>query len=314
MREDRVLERAQFGVARHAVGHGKAEPHDASFRLLRADEQADLVAVAALRLRQLREHRAERRRELVTVVDHAALLRQRVAQRLPGLAAVGDEAVRRGFDTVLGQSRVGAVTEPAFVHKAEVRHLEKVLNDARRAGRDQVRAAEQLAQMRVVFGFECGQRAAAGCHPNPHQPRGFAHFESAGAVRCRWRERRQGRDENTLPRSLELPAVVRALEPRAAFDHPPERELGAAVRAAVSEGVRFAGSVTPQHHVFSQQTCGQRRAAEFVGSNNRVPQRRFVHRFHHHEKGRLKCFTPGGPLSRAVDHLSPGTLPSTPLT
>ncbi len=280
LREDGVLEVAQPGVGRIEIRHRQAEPHAARFRRDRADVERDGLAPAphrgGARFGQLGEHRRVGRRDLVGVFDLRGGRGMQVGLRLPGLAAGGQQAGRRGLHAVVVDGRGIARAQPAFVHEPEVGHVEEVLDDARRAGRHIVGAAVELAQAGVVFRGEGRKGRIARSKPHPHQAVGLPHAEAFHAVAGRRLELRQRGHMDAAATALELPAVVGALEP--AVVHAAEREARAAMGAAVGEGMRRACSIAPEDQGLVQEQRGQGCGADVLGQGDRVPVVVFDHR------------------------------------
>jgi len=178
---------------------------------------------------------------------------------------------------------VRAAAQPALVHVAEVRHVEEVLDDARRARIDDVGAAGGLAQARLGLGGEGGQvvdgpgLVLGRGQAHPHHAVGLARVVGAGAVARAGLEVGHGGDVGALAAGLEAPAVVRAFQ--LAARHAAQRQARAAVRALVHPGVGAAGGVAPQHEVLAQQGSGGGARAHRVGQRHGVPQGSFeLHR------------------------------------
>ena len=226
-----------------------------------------------------------------------------------------EQAGGRGLDAVVVDRRHVARAEPAFVHEAEVRHVEEVLDDARRAGRHVVGAAVELAQPRIVLRPRrpAARRPRLRAAPRPGRGPRAPHAPSRGA----WPAARSPAAPGTCAQRPPARTASRGTGIRApaafARHHAAQRELRAAVRAAVGPGLHGAGGVAPQHDAFAQQARGERRVGHIVGQRHRMPELFFDHR------GRKrKRVARGNPLvaeSARADFLSPpGTLPSTPLT
>src|SRR5262249_35877463 len=159
-------------------------------------------------------------------------------------------------------------TKPAFVDEAEVRHVEEVLDEARCARLDVVRAAVDLAHAGVKLGSEhrdgrFALRWRVDAHPN--ESACLTCRISRGAVRGRRDEGWQRRNMRASPARLESPTVIRAFElrPALAFNHAAERQLRSTVRAAVCPGVHCALAIAPEHEVLSQEPDGLRRISDF---------------------------------------------------
>ena len=132
----------------------------------RLDEQSDGFFIAgldaAVGARHFGEHRRIRVRHLVGVGHHRASRGQGTGLRLPSLGVDQLEAVCGGLHLVVGNLRVLGVAQPALVHKTEMRHVQKVFNNARCAGVHQIRPGVEFAQTRLRFGIESWQVMTIG--------------------------------------------------------------------------------------------------------------------------------------------------------
>ena len=190
--------------------------------------------------------------------------------RLHRLATRGQHAGGRYLHLVGGHAGGIAAAQPTFVHKTEMRQIQKILHHARRTAVHQVGPAVDFAQPLVSLCGKHRQGLLTGYQPHPNQAVGFARLMGAGTVAGRRCEVRQSRNPAALTGAVELPAVVGALQ--LPILHPAQGQLGAAVRAAVSPGLKTAVRRLPDHHIFLKQQHRLGRAGQVLGLADRVPQ------------------------------------------
>ena len=250
LREDGVLKSLQRCIGGIKVGHGQAEPDPAGLRRQRADKERDRFTPSSrgcgVRLRYFGQHGCIGRGHFVTVFHHRALRRMHMGLRLPGPAVGGQQTGGSGFYRVIGNRAAATFAQPARVHKTEVRHVQKILHNARCAGRHVIRAAVDFAQTGIALGGKQRHTLRPLHQTNPDQAVSLVRRKNLRTVPGRRHKFRQGWHMHTAPRFRKAPAVVRALELPIA--DPPQREARPPVRAAIGPGMGLALRVAPQHH------------------------------------------------------------------
>ena len=191
------------------------------------------------------------------------------------LATGGQHARGRGAHLVGRHAGGVAAAQPAFVHKAEMRQVQKILHHTRRAALHGVRAAIDLAQALVRLGGKQRHSGVAGCQTHPQQAIGFAGLKGASAVRGRRGEFWQGRNQLALARAVKLPAVVGTFQ--LTVLHPPQGELGATVGAAVRPGAKPTLGRLPNDDFLVQHHYGFGGTRQIGQGAYRVPQGFFDH-------------------------------------
>ena len=169
-----------------------------------------------------------------------------------------------------------ARAQPALVHKSEVGHVEKVLDDAWCAGGHLVGAAIELAQARVAFGHKSRQVTPVTRQAHPHQAVRFAHTHRVQTLAGGGHKVGQGRHMAARPIGLKTPAVVGALQ--LTVTHAAEGQARPPVWATVVGGRQPALPVAPQHQRLPQQVHGMWRRFNIGALRHRQPMGVFVHR------------------------------------
>ena len=272
--KNRVLKIREFVVGRFKIVHRHADPDLAGLGRHRAYKQGDRFAQVgngrAAGLGHLGQHGGVGADHFVAVLDHGAGRGMHRRARLHRLATGGQHAGGRHLHLVSGHAGGVAAAQPAFVHKTEMRQIQKILHHARRAAVHQVGSAVDFAQPLVSLCSKHRQGLITGRQPHPDQAVGFTRLMRAGAVAGRRREARQSRNPAALTGAVELPAVVSALQ--LPILHAAQGQLGAPVRAAVSPGLKAAVRRLPDHHFFLKQQHRLGRAGQVNGLADRVPQ------------------------------------------
>ena len=236
------------------------------------------------------------------------------------LQPVASRPLGRGLDAVVVDRRHLARAQPAFVHEAEVRHVEEVLDQARRAGLHLVGAAVELAQACVVpRPRRPAARLALACRAAPRPGRG-PRAPHAPCARCVAGGTKSGSAGTCTQlaagrRSASRGTGIRALR-RLRRHHAAQRKLRAAVRAAVGPGLHRARGVAPQHQACRRAGAppAAHRATSSASATGCQSCLSIIVRLE-----TKKGCPAGQPLrtrepSGAYFLSPPGTLPSTPLT
>ena len=206
----------------------------------------------------------------------AAAFGQLVRLRLPCMALFGPDALAivgivEGLDRIVADRGHRLVAEDALVHEGEVRHVEEVLDDARRAAGHVIRATDHLAQVGIVV-FGEGQHIMRGCaDAGPDQAIGlFRRVDPDLAFQVAFLQVRQRRYAMAAALLAEAPAMVGAGQ-GIDFQHA-HRQLHAAMRAAVFPRMQLARAVAPDHELRVEQGRGQHAAGfQAVGDGDWVP-------------------------------------------
>ena len=197
----------------------------------------------------LAKARRGRREHLVDVAVSDAAAAP-VGVGLEDVDSVADEPAVMNVDAVLGNFGVVRVAEQPLVHPHEVRHVQKVLDDTRRLGVQEVGSADERAKGVVPC---LGVRRHLFARFLRRDPNETVRLRAPVTKRLRLgrNPHRFGlrRDVDTAPVPAVAPAVVGAHQ--RAVHHAPERKRRAPVDTEVAEGVN-ALSVTPQHERFAE--------------------------------------------------------------
>ena len=218
--------------------------------------QTDGFAEIRLGQRQLGQNRRQRPHDAVGVFDFAAAVREAVGLRLPGKATRGENALAALPVVELGHVVIthfgpARVAEDTGMDHREMRHVQKILDDARTAGGDIVRAAQDLAQIRIVVLRKrqhiCGRRADA----DPDQAILFLDLKGKHACLHFFSDTRQSRNQGTTRTAVEMPAVISAHD--LVTVNPSDRQARAAMRTAILPCAHIAVRRAPEHELAIEQ-------------------------------------------------------------
>ena len=264
------------------------KPRHAGFGFSGIDEEGDRVA-GSIRCRGVfLQHCRKGSLDCIPISNMLTMISTCIGPRLPGFAMAGVHTRGRLVHLPHIHLRLQGVTQPPFVHKAKMAHVQKVLHQARGAGGHGIGPAQKSAPASPRGRFEWrgitqnavkGLRARAcrrwGLQSNPQQP--VRHFDLMGTRSMAGRRRpfRLCRNQPALATRPELPTVIGTHQmpgPARAGGHMPQRQARAPMGTGVGPGVGLTGFIAPQHHPMAQQSDRHGIHTQCGAGQHRMPQ------------------------------------------
>ena len=206
---------------------------------------------------------------------------------LPGQILLNQRAPVGGEAHLMGRYfRMGAVAQQSSVNEREMGGVEKVF-DCAWGTRGNVKGAvdQSAARQTIEAGWASGAvvkreirgfRITARC---PDKSMGFPNRESTNGATGWWTKAGQGRDGDAMALSVELPAMIGALQYGVLSEglDTAHGQACATMRALVCQQAQCAIWAFPQHHALAQQRKRYRPIGCFARQGNGPPPMMLLH-------------------------------------